>query len=90
MIEYSFKVYKKDGRTSSGERFYVEQIYKLEEDLVPVLVDKLNRVVFKDEYRIEVNPLYVTKKNLMTGEEYQERYDTPYCCSPSSETFWSM
>jgi len=32
----------------------------------------------------------VTRKNLMTGAEYQERADTPLCCSPSSETYWSM
>jgi len=26
----------------------------------------------------------------MTGAEFQERYDTPYYCSPSSETYYSM
>ena len=24
------------------------------------------------------------------GKEYQERYDTPRFCSPSSESYWSM
>jgi hypothetical protein len=33
---------------------------------------------------------YVTKQNLMGGTEFQERYDTPRYCSPSSETYWSM
>ena len=32
----------------------------------------------------------VTKDNMMSGKEYQERYDTPHFCSPSSETYWSM
>jgi hypothetical protein len=32
----------------------------------------------------------VTRVNMMTGAEYQERADTPLCCSPSSETYWSM
>lgn len=32
----------------------------------------------------------VTKVNLMTGQEYQERANTPYYCSPSSEAYWSM
>ena len=32
----------------------------------------------------------VTKRNLMTGEEFQEQVNTPYYCSPSSETYWSM
>lgn len=32
----------------------------------------------------------VTKVNLITGKEYQEDVNTPNCCSPSSETYWSM
>jgi len=32
----------------------------------------------------------VTRKNLMSGIEYQEDVNTPLCCSPASETFWSM
>jgi hypothetical protein len=30
----------------------------------------------------------VTRKNALTGAEFQERADTPYYCSPSSETYW--
>jgi hypothetical protein len=26
----------------------------------------------------------------MGGAEFKERYDTPYYCSPSSESYWSM
>jgi hypothetical protein len=32
----------------------------------------------------------VTRVNLMTGLEYQERADTPSYCSPASESYWSM
>ena len=32
----------------------------------------------------------VTRTNLMTGKTYQESVNTPMCCSPSSETYWSM
>lgn len=32
----------------------------------------------------------VERVNLMSGKKYMERRDTPLCCSPSSETFWSM
>ena len=35
-------------------------------------------------------PKMVTRKNLMSGIEFQEDVNTPYFCSPSSETFWSM
>lgn len=33
---------------------------------------------------------HVTKKNLMSGEEFRERVNTPHYCSPSSESYWSM
>ena len=29
-------------------------------------------------------------KNLMTGTDVEITEDTPHCCDPSSETFWSM
>ena len=32
----------------------------------------------------------VTKVNLMSGKEYQERANTALSCSPASETYWSM
>lgn len=38
----------------------------------------------------ENNVVYMREKtNLMTGEKFMERSDTPYYCSPSSETYWS-
>jgi hypothetical protein len=39
---------------------------------------------------IELYETFVTRKNMMGGAEYQERYDTPRFCSPSSESYWSM
>tara|TARA_Y200000002_G_C22294967_1_gene502099 strand:- start:162 stop:488 length:327 start_codon:yes stop_codon:yes gene_type:complete len=32
----------------------------------------------------------VKKKNMMNGKEFMEKVNTPYYCSPSSETYWSM
>jgi hypothetical protein len=32
----------------------------------------------------------VERTNLMTGKKYMEDADTPLCCSPASETYWSM
>jgi hypothetical protein len=48
--------------------------------------------------RLWVDPTYLvelpveTKKvrNLMTGKEIEIPVDTPLCCDPSSETYWSM
>jgi len=38
----------------------------------------------------DYKPRMVTRKNLMSGTEYQEDVNTPLCCSPASETYWSM
>lgn len=35
-------------------------------------------------------PRMVTRTNLMTGQTFEEDVNTPNCCSPASETFWSM
>jgi hypothetical protein len=35
-------------------------------------------------------PRMVTRTNIMTGEKFEEDVNTPYFCSPSSESFWSM
>lgn len=32
----------------------------------------------------------VTRRNLMTGAEFTQSVNTPRCCDPSSETYWSM
>ena len=34
--------------------------------------------------------LTVTRHNALTGAPFEETVNTPYYCSPSSETYWSM
>jgi len=34
-------------------------------------------------------PTQVERTNLMTGQKFMEDVDTPYFCSPASESFWS-
>jgi hypothetical protein len=29
-------------------------------------------------------------KNLMSGKEIEIDADTPHCCNPATETYWSM
>jgi len=50
---------------------------------------RLRLKVSIDDIKIKIQPKYVTRKNLMSGKEFLEHYDTPYTCSPSSETYWS-
>ncbi len=51
---------------------------------------------FKRKYEARAHAFYlgqntfVERTNLMTGEKFKEAVDTPYYCSPSSETYWSM
>ena len=35
-------------------------------------------------------PPRVTVNNLMTGKPVEIDADTPWCCNPASETYWSM
>ena len=45
-------------------------------------------VVSVEEFESKIVKM-VEKTNLLSGEKFMERSDTPYYCSPSSETFWS-
>ena len=87
--EYTLEVYKSDKRTKSGERLF--QVTDMIATGSPrsAVVQHWATVYPAPTYRTEVHDTYVTKKNLMNGEEFQERYDTPYYLSVSSETYWS-
>jgi len=86
--DYTVEVYRKDARRKKGER----QVFK--EDYEGVTKEELttsyNNSISPRTERFEIHETWVTRRNLMTGKEFKERYDTPYFCSPSSETYWSM
>lgn len=86
---YTLEVYKKDRRCHSGERLVLKEDYDTDDNSM------LGHTVIhtwppSQGYRTELHKTYVTRRNAMTGAEFQERYDTPYYCSPSSESYWSM
>jgi hypothetical protein len=89
---YTLEIYKKDARTKQGERFVGKYDYDrpdraaMEREIAALYPTYKQR----DGYRFEIHETYVLRKNMMGGAEYQERYDTPRCCSPSSEAYWSM
>ena len=93
MVEHTVEVYKIDGRVSKskgGKRF----IDKIDFDNTWSL-GKIQEYIQKTYPRQKkfityVHETYVTRVNLMNGKPFKERYDTPYFCSPSSETYWSM
>jgi hypothetical protein len=83
--EFTIERYKIDLRRKEGLRL-IDRIDYITYDQLDSVVEDLE----KDGYIVNVFETYTTQKNLITGELYQERYDTPSFCSPSSESFWSM
>jgi hypothetical protein len=86
---YTVEIYKKDRRSKSGER--LDHKADHDTDNLSMLEHSVKHTWLKrDGYRYEIHETFVTRKNMMSGMAYQERYDTPYYCSPSSESYWSM
>ena len=87
MTEYTLELYRADKRTKEGRRLVAKQDFDLStKDYIEAVAEGKRRLGFI----VEVYETYVTRTNMMGGREYQERYDTPRYCSPSSEAYWSM
>ena len=86
---YTVEVYKKDARTKAGERLVLKQDY--DTDNRSMLEHTVKHTWRASEgFRYEIHKTMVLRSNMMTGLPYEERYDTPRYCSPSSEAYWSM
>ena len=83
---YTVEIYRADLRTKKGEKLVFKQDLEQDRDTA----ERMAKNSCKKNERYEIHETYITKKNMMNGQEFQERYDTPYYCSPSSETYWSM
>jgi hypothetical protein len=86
--DYTMYTYKADKRKKTGERLLCVRVYALmrEEEMV-VIASALADI--NPGHRFEYFSTMVTVKNLMTGKEVQIPADTPWCCNPASETYWS-
>lgn len=90
MTAYTVELFKTDRRIKSGEKM-VEKLDMKEGVSKETIIDRISKKFPETKgYRFEIFETYVTKRNAMNGEEFVERYDVPYYCSPSSETYWSM
>ena len=86
---YTVEIYKLDKRTKKGERLVSKTDYEVtEQSMLEHTVKHTYRA--SQGYRYEIHETMVTKRNLMGGGEFTEHYDTPYYCSPASESYWSM
>ncbi len=94
--EYTLEIYKADKRIKRDERYgrnkvgmrFVEII-----DFAPSTKDYIETLAEtkrKEGFIVNVFETYVTRTNYMTKKEFQERYDTPYTCSPASESYFSF
>ena len=88
---YTLELYKQDKRSKTGERLVEKRdgCGALGSSKIACELH-FGKMYAAPKYRIELHETMVTSRNMMNGEEFQERYDTPYYCSPSSETYWSM
>ena len=87
LTAYTLEVYKADRRIKGGYRLVEKP------DFEPVTRDYIETVAeskMNQGFIVKIFETFVTKKNLMGGKEFTERYDTPYYCSPASESYWSM
>ena len=85
---YAYTVYKADRRTKTGWRVVEE--YTMQFPSEAHAQHHANQVAFTG-FRVEYRKYWVLKRNYMTPRnEYWEEWNTPYCCSPSSELYWTM
>ena len=86
-MEYTLELYKSDRRCKSGEKL-VRKVDIGEKTLLEAQV--IARAKEMQGYLVDIKETFVTRKNLLTGTEFQERYDTPVYCSPAFESYWTM
>jgi hypothetical protein len=90
-VLYTLEIYKRDRRVKTGERLVGRYDYE-RQDPESILreIQTLHPLYgAADGYRFDIVETMVTRTNAITGQSFQERYDTCFYTSPSSETYWS-
>lgn len=91
--DWTVAVYKADKRCKAGERFVAKYPFSgMDRATVERELQALTAQLYpaKSGWRFDVQERYMTVKSLMTGKDVQIPADTPWCCNPASETYWSM
>lgn len=95
LTAYTLEIYKTDKRIKKDERIGKNKIglrFVESRDFAPVTKDFVESAAESIQdlgFVVKIFETFVTQTNILSGKEFQERYDTPYYCSPSSETYWS-
>jgi len=79
------EIYRKDNRYKRGEKLISKDDVEDTKNLVAHISEALDK-----KERFVICKTFVKRVNRVSQESFWERYDTPYYCSPSSETYWSM
>lgn len=90
--DYTLYIYKRDRRCKADERLISTTVWK---DRDEASMRRESNEIYNlypatQGYRFEYHPTMKTVKNLMTGKDIEIDRDTPWCCDPSSERYWSM
>jgi len=80
-----WQAYKTQAAAKACRTRVVAKLSFKSEDLVIVRQDNLQQ--FRHAHNL---PTKVERTNIITGKKFMEDIDTPYFCSPSSESYWSM
>jgi hypothetical protein len=90
--DWLISIYRQDRRYRAGERLFIKyQLTGMDRSAVDREIRELRVPMYPESgWRFEVEPATRTVRNLMTGQNIEIAADTPLCCDPSSERFWSM
>lgn len=91
-MNHTMYIWKRDRRTRSGERLFSTTVWT-NRDAAAMLreINELYAQLYpREQFRIEAVPTMKTVRNLMSGAAVEIPHDTPRCCDPSSELYWSM
>ena len=83
-MNYTVEIYKDDKRIKRGRRF-IKKVDVEADNKLEAAAGLVKLYPEKKGYHMVVEETWIIRKNMMSGEEYRERYDTPIYCSPSSE-----
>ena len=86
--DFTMYTYKIDKRTKSKEKLVGTRVLKdMDEQTMKAIV--VVALEMNLNFRFEYFPTMKTVTNLMSGVDIQIPHDTPWCCNPASETYWS-
>lgn len=89
--DWTMYIWRFDRRCKSGERLYSTTVWQNRDvEAMDREVRELFGLYPQSQFRIEYHPQMKVVRNLMTGLPVEIPTDTPRCCDPSSELYWTM